>query len=97
MTLRIRSHAELEYYEAIAYYLGEHSPQSADRFEQEVDRALEAILQNPQLFNLVDLNVLAKSLKKFPYSVLYSVENNEIVVLAIAHQSRKPGYWRDRL
>jgi plasmid stabilization system protein ParE len=46
---------------------------------------------------LVDLNVRAKSLKRFPYSVLYSVENNEIVVLAIAHQSRKPGCWRDRL
>jgi plasmid stabilization system protein ParE len=97
MTIRIRSHAELEYSEAITFYLSEHSPQSAERFEREVDSALEAILQNPLLYSLVDFNVRAKSLKYFPYSILYSVDGDEIVVLAIAHQSRKPGYWRDRL
>jgi plasmid stabilization system protein ParE len=97
MTIRIRSHAELEYSEALAYYIDEHTPQSAERFEREIDLALEAILQNPQLYSLIDFNVRAKSLKHFPYSILYSIEGEEIVVLAIAHQKRKPGYWRDRL
>jgi hypothetical protein len=36
-------------------------------------------------------------LKRFPYDVVVSVLPEEIVVVAVAHQSRRPGYWRDRL
>jgi toxin ParE2 len=35
-------------------------------------------------------------MNRFPYSVIYALENDELVVLAIAHQHRKPFYWRDR-
>jgi hypothetical protein len=33
----------------------------------------------------------------FPYDVVYQVEQDELQVLAVAHQHRKPGYWRERL
>jgi toxin ParE1/3/4 len=33
----------------------------------------------------------------FPYRVVYYVENDELTVVVIAHDKRKPGYWRDRL
>lgn len=35
-------------------------------------------------------------LGKFPYSLVYRVQGQVITVIAVAHQSRKPGYWRGR-
>jgi len=32
----------------------------------------------------------------FPYSVVYTIEAGEILILAVAHQHRKPSYWQDR-
>jgi len=36
-------------------------------------------------------------LRRFPYSVIYTVEAGEILILAVAHQHRKPRYWQDRI
>ena len=36
-------------------------------------------------------------MKKFPYAVVYLELVDEIVVVAIAHSHRKPGYWRGRI
>jgi hypothetical protein len=33
----------------------------------------------------------------FPYSIVYRVESSRVLVVAGAHTSRRPGYWRDRL
>lgn len=33
----------------------------------------------------------------FPYTVVIAVLSDELVIVAVAHQSQEPGYWRDRL
>lgn len=33
----------------------------------------------------------------FPYQVLYTIEADYILIVAIAHGKRQPGYWRHRL
>jgi hypothetical protein len=35
-------------------------------------------------------------LGRFPYRVIFEVRNDEIVVLAVAHHRRQPGFWRQR-
>ncbi|HEY6327876.1 MAG TPA: type II toxin-antitoxin system RelE/ParE family toxin [Blastocatellia bacterium] len=35
-------------------------------------------------------------MRRFPYSIIYTVTPEEIRVLAVAHHSRRPGYWRNR-
>jgi len=40
--------------------------------------------------------VRRKLLKGFPYSLVYEVRESELLILAVAHTSRKPGYWRNR-
>jgi len=35
-------------------------------------------------------------IKRFPYSLIHTIADDEIRVLAVAHQSRRPGYWRQR-
>lgn len=34
---------------------------------------------------------------RFPYLIIYAVLPKELLVLAVGHQHRRPGYWRDRL
>jgi toxin ParE1/3/4 len=34
--------------------------------------------------------------KRFPYNVVYRIRDNDIYVVAVAHTSRRPNYWRDR-
>jgi len=35
-------------------------------------------------------------LKRFPYSIVFYERENQIVIIAFAHSSRRPGYWRSR-
>jgi len=35
-------------------------------------------------------------MKRFPYSLVYTVSGDEIRILAVAHHGRRPGYWRGR-
>lgn len=44
-----------------------------------------------------ELEIRRCRLRRFPYSEVYTQEGAELLVLAIAHQHRKPGYWRNRL
>ncbi|MCA9536846.1 MAG: hypothetical protein KC593_24355 [Myxococcales bacterium] len=43
------------------------------------------------------LELRAFSLKRFPYTVVVAVQEGRSVIIAVAHMSREPGYWRDRL
>lgn len=35
-------------------------------------------------------------LRRFPYDIVVVERGNDLIVVAFAHHSRKPGYWRDR-
>ncbi len=36
-------------------------------------------------------------LKRFPYDVVFLLDRDRVVILAYAHHSRRPGYWRERV
>lgn len=38
-----------------------------------------------------------KGVEVFPYGIIYFVRDDEIMVVAYAHEKRRPGYWRMRL
>ena len=44
-----------------------------------------------------DLPVRTMAVTRFPYHVVYLEVNDEIRILAVAHDRRKPGYWKTRL
>jgi len=67
------------------------------RFKKEVNLALQRISRHPNAWS-VELDDVRKCLlHKFPYKILYSVEADHIIVIAVAHQHRHPDYWTDRL
>ncbi|MCX7172662.1 MAG: type II toxin-antitoxin system RelE/ParE family toxin [Proteobacteria bacterium] len=93
--VEILPEAESEIREAFLWYF-ERSPIAADAFRTE---ALEAIdrLANDALMWPEDNDAIRRHiLRHFPYTVFYEIRGNTVTVLAVAHQRRKPGYWRER-
>jgi hypothetical protein len=97
MKVRHLSDVDREISDAISYYLAEETLQSAERLDIMIQEAEGAISREPFLFPIIDEKVRFKLLTPFPFSLLYSIEESEIIIIALAHQKRKPGYWRNRL
>ncbi len=93
--LRLHPAALRELNEGATYYDGEELGLGS-AFIDEVERALQQILQFPEACPLTLGPVRKKVVSAFPYSVMYSVLDERVIVLAVAHQHRRPFYWRDR-
>ncbi|MES2048689.1 MAG: type II toxin-antitoxin system RelE/ParE family toxin [Pseudomonadota bacterium] len=63
---------------------------------EEFDHAINILLQHPKLGAPWRHNTRMHVLKRFPYSLIYKLSEEEILIVAIAHQSRRPGYWSKR-
>ena len=96
MTLQLLEPAQAELDEAIAWY-GAQAPGLGDAFLLETLKAVQLIEQFPTAWHPLTEEVRRCRLRRFPYSVLYAQAQGVILVLALAHQHRRPGYWRDRL
>jgi plasmid stabilization system protein ParE len=92
---RILSPAEWEYTEALCWY-AERSQRAAERFDDEFDRALEAIVSDPHRFPRIDERHRFYLMHRYPYQVIYRTEHDEVIVVAVAHAKRRPGYWEGR-
>jgi len=84
--------AKQELEDAIRYYELEYSG-LGHRFKEEVRKAALRIVEYPQAWSIERGDVRRCLLHKFPYKLMYSVEENHILVIAVAHQHRKPDYW----
>lgn len=62
----------------------------------EFERSVELLLQHPGLGTLWRQGKRRFVMNRFRYSVIYTVSSEEIRILAVAHHSRRPGYWRGR-
>ncbi len=96
MSFRINSEADTEFAESALYYMDE-SPDAATRFAERVDSAYDEIIEKPYRCPVREHGLREKFVKGFPFSIFYTIDRDEIVIISVAHQSRKPGYWRDRL
>ena len=92
---RFHGEARLEFLDGVAYYetiqvgLGE-------RFRQSVEAAVELAASLPFAGAPHKHGTRRVFSKKFPFSGVYLVGENEIVVFAVAHFKRRPGYWKSR-
>jgi len=59
-------------------------------------RLIDLVREHPRLGQSVGGRFRQAVLRRFPFSLIYSEEPAEIVIIAVAHQKRRPGYWRDR-
>ena len=94
--LRIRSEAQEEINAAFDWYF-KRSPEAADRFLTEIGASLAQIASHPQLYPVYTKNTRRRVLAGFPYSVIFQVKDDVILVVAVAHAKRRAGYWRGRI
>ena len=87
--------ARQELEDAVRYYELEYS-ELGHRFKEEVRKAALRIAEYPQAWSIERGDVRKCLLHKFPYKLMYSVEKDHILVIAVAHQHRKPDYWVGR-
>jgi plasmid stabilization system protein ParE len=94
MNLRIHRLAVAEIDHEVDYYESRH-PGLGTEFEDEIDDAFSLILRFPlaaaQWRNRPDRRVYV--LDRFPFTIPYQIAGEEIVILALAHTSRRAGYW----
>ena len=67
-----------------------------NRFRQEIRNAAARVSEYPEAWSIERGEVRKCLLHKFPYKLLYSIENDHVFIIAAAHQHRKPDYWVDR-
>ncbi len=82
--------------DAVAWYR-QRSPKVALDFIDELHRAADTIRQAPERWPIGKNNTRRFLLWRFPFAIIYSEQESVIMIWAVAHGSRRPGYWAGRL
>lgn len=94
--VKLIQEAETELREAALYYEEQQGGLGAE-FIHDVRAALQMIQRAPEMWPVRGSGMRLYLIARFPFLVHYRVEVERIVVVAIAHGHRKPGYWSDRI
>ncbi len=86
----------LSEYEAAVRHYEQHQAGLGARFVLCVESALQSIVADPLGWPVLEQDVRRRLTRVFPYAILYSAEPEGILVLAVMHCHRRPGYWRLR-
>ena len=87
--------ARKELFEAQDWYEGEVAGLGR-RFRQAIEALIDRMSDNPRQFPIVFKNVRRALLRRFPYSLFFVVEDDELIVIACFHASRDPSHWQKR-
>ena len=96
MKVRFLKPAQSEVDEAFAWYetqshgLGKH-------FLDDFDRAVRRIVAYPFASAEIEDGLRRCLLSRFPYGIIYGIDSETIIVVAVAHLHREPRSWIDRL
>ncbi|MEX2517207.1 MAG: type II toxin-antitoxin system RelE/ParE family toxin [Gammaproteobacteria bacterium] len=96
MSLRFHPDAEAELSEAIQYYENVESGLGQD-FAVEAYSAIQRAIAYPHAWMVLEGEVRRALVRRFPYGVLYSEESDGILIIAVMHLHRAPGYWSERV
>jgi toxin ParE1/3/4 len=84
-------------YQAAARHYAECGNELDLRFISAVERCIDQIQQDPQRYRILEDDVHRCLTRVFPYAILYTVEPDFVLIIAVMHCHREPGYWRRRL
>jgi plasmid stabilization system protein ParE len=96
MKLRLLAEAQAEIDDAFAY-LERQQPGLGHDFIAEVSHGYDQIQDFPHAWQMLRGRVRRYLLRRFSYALIYAELPEEIVVVAVPHLRRRPGYWRKRL
>ena len=79
------------------HWYRQRSESAETSFLRELDHAIEAVLESPHMWPRYIAGTHRYVFRTFPFSLVYFVEDDTVVVVSIAADHKKPGYWRDRM
>jgi len=97
--MRVKFHPEAreDLREGRAFYR-HRSPLAAVAFAKEVDTAISRIVEAPLRYSESDYGTRSFTFPwRFPYTLVYTMRGSRIIIVAVAHHSKEPGYWRHRV
>jgi plasmid stabilization system protein ParE len=95
LIVQLHPAAEAEAREAWLRYRA-YDPAVAGRFDNALGRAIDRIADSPNRWPSYLHGTRRLVLRRFPFAIVYRVDAERVLVLAIAHQRRRPGYWTRR-
>jgi plasmid stabilization system protein ParE len=93
--VRFHPRAEAEANRAYGWYY-ERNPAAARAFLADMDHAVSRVQESPERWPYYYGTAQRYIFLRFPFSLIYRVTDDAIEVIAIAHHSRRPGYWSQR-
>lgn len=94
MRLRVLPPAQEQLGEALEFY-GKIRESLGAAFLKEVKRGYAQLKREPFIGSPIEYDERKYVLRGYPYNLIYRIEESTVVVLAIAHHSRKYGFWRN--
>ena len=95
LSVQFHSAARRELRSAVEYY-DERVPSLGDELLVEVESLLQQIQEYPQIGSLHEAGTRRLVVRRFPYSIVYRIQGERVVIVALAHHRRRPGYWHRR-
>lgn len=83
----------VEEFKTVVDYYNLQSEGLGFEFALEVKRTLKRISQYPLAWHILSNNTRRCRTNRFPYGVIYSIEEKQIIVVAIMHLHRAPKPW----
>lgn len=82
--------AAAEYYESASSGLG-------GRFLDELEAAIRRVQLNPDTWRQISENHRKCRIRRFPFALIYTLQDDEILIVAVMDLRRKPDHWKDRI
>lgn len=95
MTCSFHPEAKDDLNEAIEYYEN-CEPGLSDDFSSEVLATIGNVVNYPTLWPIIEEDIRRCLVNRFPYGIIYSIEQGGIFILAVMHLRRHPDYWKNR-
>jgi plasmid stabilization system protein ParE len=96
VNVRFLAPAQRELDDAVAWY-NEQVIGLGLEFLDELDRAVRRVLAFPLSYPEIEPGIRRCRLARFPYGLIYGVDDETVVIVAVAHLHRRPRYWIDRI
>ena len=96
--MRVSLHPEAveDLREAAGFYRERAGASLSRSLLDEFERSVNALRAHPGIGAAWRANIRRLAMKRFPYWIIYAISGDEVRILAVAHHSRRPGYWRRR-
>lgn len=79
------------------YQTEQDAPEAARRFQAMLRRAITEISQAPERWPILVDDLRKRPLRGFPYRVVYQLQRDHALIVAVMHERQRPNYWRDRV